>query len=256
MGRMSRDLRILAIETTGLAGSVAGLAGDRVLAARDLAAGRRSAQSLAPTIAQLWREVGWRAADVQLVAVTVGPGSFTGLRVGVTTAKTLAYATGAAVLGIDTLEAIAAQTPPPFDDVWSTFDAQRGEFFVARYRRTNPSDPLTWRRADLKPTLPTAGATVLGGASVDASMIVDGVSWTATLPSGSVVTGPPLARWRDRLPPGVIAVAATCWRPQAATVGRLAWRKHLLGERHDFWSLVPNYVRASAAEEKLASRKA
>ena len=72
---------------------------------------QRSAQSLAPAIEALLTQVGWLPRDVQLVAVSVGPGSFTGLRVGVTTAKVFAYAVGAEVLGIDTLEAHRRRSP-------------------------------------------------------------------------------------------------------------------------------------------------
>ena len=233
---MTAEPRILALETTGLSGTVAALVGDRVLAARELAAGRRSAQSLAPGIAELWREVGWKPSHVQLIAVTAGPGSFTGLRVGVTTAKTLAYATGAAVIAVDTLSAIAAQTPPPIDDVWAAFDAQRGELFVARWIRRDPNDPLAWQAATK-------------------AMIVDGATWAASIPPDSAVTGPPLRRWRDRISAQATIVAEEFWHPLAATVGRLAWRMHQAGERHDAWALAPNYFRPSAAEEKLNANR-
>ena len=100
-------MRILALETTDKTGSVAAIDDDNLLAELMLDHTQRSAQSLAPAMQRLLKQVGWLPADVQLVAVSVGPGSFTGLRVGVTTAKVFAYAVGAEVLGIDTLEAIA-----------------------------------------------------------------------------------------------------------------------------------------------------
>ncbi len=103
--------RILALETSGTSGSVAALEGDRLLAEVSLAPSLRSARSLAPGIAKLLAEVGWKPRDVGIVAVTTGPGSFTGLRVGLTTAKSFAYAVGAQVLGINTLEVLAEQAP-------------------------------------------------------------------------------------------------------------------------------------------------
>ena len=102
---------VLALETSALAGSVALFHGDRLLVQRELDSTRRSAQTLAPALAELLAAAGLTPRDVRLVATTVGPGSFTGLRVGVTTAKTFAYAVGAEVLGLNTLEVIAAQTP-------------------------------------------------------------------------------------------------------------------------------------------------
>jgi tRNA threonylcarbamoyl adenosine modification protein YeaZ len=103
-------MRILALETTDKTGSVAAMADGNLLAELTLEPTQRSAQSLAPALQQLLQQVGWQPADVQLVAVSIGPGSFTGLRVGVTAAKVFAYAVGAEVLGISTLEAIAANT--------------------------------------------------------------------------------------------------------------------------------------------------
>ncbi len=70
---------------------------------------------------------------MKLVAVAVGPGSFTGLRVGVTTVKLFAYAVGAEVLGINTLEVIAAQAPDEIGDVWAVLDALRGEIIAAYF---------------------------------------------------------------------------------------------------------------------------
>lgn len=235
---MSADLRILALETTGLSGSVAALVDGKVIAQQELTAGRRSAQSLAPGIADLWRQVGWKPTDVQLIAVTVGPGSFTGLRVGVTTAKTLAYATGAAVLGIDTLAVIAAQSPTDVDNVWATFDAQRSELFVAQWQRTEAGNPLAWQ---------TAGPP----------KIVDAATWLANLATNKgdreTISGPGLRRWSDKIPAGINVVAEANWQPQATTVGHLAWQLHQSGARQDLWGLSPVYLRASAAEEKFAA---
>jgi tRNA threonylcarbamoyladenosine biosynthesis protein TsaB len=237
---MSADLRILALETTGLSGSVAALMGGNVIAQSDLAAGQRSAQSLAPGIADLFQQVGWKSTDVQLIAVTVGPGSFTGLRVGVTTAKTLAYATGAAVLGIDTLAVIAAQVPAGPNSVWSAFDAQRSELFVARYERSDAADPLAW-----KETSP--------------AKIVDGATWIAKLATNKgdreTISGPGLRRWTEKIPAGVHVVAESLWQPQAAMVGQLAWQMHQADAQQELWGLSPVYLRASAAEEKLATNQ-
>src|SRR5262245_33492571 len=90
----TRMMRILAIETVGSTGSVAALDERGVLAELALDSRRRSAQTLVPGMAALVESVGWRSRDVELVAVASGPGSFTGLRIGVTTAKTFAYAIG------------------------------------------------------------------------------------------------------------------------------------------------------------------
>ena len=99
--------KLLAIETTGLRGSVACADGGKLLTSELLRSDQRSAQSLIPAIESILKSRGWAPADLGGVAVAVGPGSFTGLRVGVTTAKVLAWACGAALYGIDSLEAAA-----------------------------------------------------------------------------------------------------------------------------------------------------
>ena len=97
--------KLLAIETTGLRGSVACAERGKLLTSELLRSDQRSAQSLIPAIESILKSRGWVPADLDGIAVAVGPGSFTGLRVGVTTAKVLAWACGAALYGIDSLEA-------------------------------------------------------------------------------------------------------------------------------------------------------
>jgi tRNA threonylcarbamoyl adenosine modification protein YeaZ len=82
---------------------------------------------------ELLHEVDWCVESINLVVVAVGPGSFTGLRIGVTTAKTLAYAVGAEVIGVNTLAVIASQAPRSDTPLWVVIDAQRGELFAAKF---------------------------------------------------------------------------------------------------------------------------
>jgi tRNA threonylcarbamoyladenosine biosynthesis protein TsaB len=215
-------LRILALETSGLSGSVAALSGGKLLAQLSLNPEQRSAQSLAAGIQRLLGEVGWRPRDVQLVAVTRGPGSFTGLRIGVTTAKTFAYAVGAEVLGVDTLEVLADQAPAEAPVVQAVLDAQRQELFAATFR---------------------------GGPSETRIVPID--TWLASLSPDHLVIGPVLTRLRGRLPAEVAVAPEATWTPLAATVGLVALRHYLAGQRSDLWQLTPLYLRRSAAEERL-----
>jgi len=130
-----------ALDTSGFSGSVALIDGPRVVAELALDANRRSAQTLAPAIAQLLARMQTNPRQIGLVATTIGPGSFTGLRIGVTTAKTFAYAVGAAVLGIGTLEAIAHGVPGEIlagqpREIHAVLNAQRRELFVGRFQAT------------------------------------------------------------------------------------------------------------------------
>lgn len=225
---------ILAIETSAQAGSVALLTDESLVTQVVLPADRRSAQSLAPAIDQLLRSAGVKPAELGLVATTIGPGSFTGLRVGVTTAKTLAYAVGCQCLGVDTLEVIALQAAgehSPDQELHVVLDAQRKELFLARFRLEG-SEPV--RLGD--------------------NTIVPASEWLASLQPGTLVSGPGLARLVDKVPADVLVAPAELREPTAAVVGQLAHRDYQRGRRADLWKLMPQYLRPSAAEEK-AGRK-
>jgi len=225
-------LRILALETSTLDASVAALEGDRLLGQTILDRSRRTAQCFAPAIQQQLQAVGWRPQDVQLVAVSQGPGSFTGLRVGVTAAKTLAYAVGAEVFAVNTLQVIARQSPAELQCVCAVLDAQRQQVFVAHFRREGDRFVETTE-----------------------TRIEDNAQWLAGLSPGTAVTGPGLVTLRGKLPAGIVVVDAACWTPRAATVGLAAHLEHQSGNRHDLWTLNPVYYRSSAAEEKKMAVK-
>jgi tRNA threonylcarbamoyladenosine biosynthesis protein TsaB len=237
-------MRILALETTDPAGSVAAIDGCNLLAELTLSSSQRSARSLAPAVKSLLEHAEWRPRDIQLVGVSVGPGSFTGLRVGVTTAKVFAYCVGAQTLGINTLEAIAAGTgfgvqgsgfgvqgndSQAFNQqLCVAIDAQRGDVVVQSFAGNSPDS-----------------INALGPQELIAAD-----AWLARLEPGTWVTGPALTRWADRLPPDVHILDRSNWFPRAAAVGLLAARYYTEGRRDDLWKIVPHYCRRSAAEEK------
>ena len=224
--------RILALETSEPTGGVAAMADGKVLAELQLDPQQRSAQSLAPAIQALLRQIGWQPREIQLLAVAVGPGSFTGLRVGVATAKVFAYAVGAEVLGISTLEAIAAGTPDGVAAVSVAVDAQRGDVVAQPFRRGKAG----WLEAEGDPAL------------------VPLDEWLARLPPGFAVSGPVLKKWTEPLPAGLTVLDQASWHPTAANVARLAYRDYQAGRRDDLWNLLPLYSRPSAAEEKWGKR--
>lgn len=223
---------ILALETSDLDGAVA-VVGEGQIWSKSLPTGSRSATTLAPTIRELLCEAGLKPAALGAVAVTSGPGSFTGLRVGVMTAKMLAYALGRPCLGVNTLDVIASQVSVEAvganAHVWAIIDAQRNQLFAASYQR---------KGHQILPLEPTR--------------IIDRSVWLEGLRPGDFVTGPGLAQLRAKLSavaPLQIAEETT-WRPTAAAVGRVAAK--LLGTQYDTdaWRLRPQYYRLSAAEEK------
>jgi tRNA threonylcarbamoyladenosine biosynthesis protein TsaB len=260
---------ILAFDTSGYAGSVALLDGPQVLAEEQLDRARRSAQTLAPAIAGLLSGKGIAAKDVGLVATTVGPGSFTGLRVGVTTAKTFAYAAEAEVIGLSTLEVLAEQAPPELfaagsREINAVLDAQRKELFLGRFRGMAASErasgfmPEAYHTATGGPNAsgvnPEARGPLPALERLEPDHIVAAETWLQSLQAGTIVTGSGLDKLLDRLPAEVVVVPEPLREPQAATVGRLAWHEYQRGRRDDLWKLAPVYLRPSYAEEKAARK--
>jgi tRNA threonylcarbamoyladenosine biosynthesis protein TsaB len=236
------SLFTLAIDTSSKSGSVALLREESLVQQRHLDPLVGSARTLAPAIEQLLGENQLRPDQLNLVAVSTGPGSFTGLRVGITTAKTLAYALHCDIIGVDTLNAIAEQVTGEIvgagvglgaAHVEAVIDAQRRELFLARYQpATEPNAAVRCKR-------------------IGDTQIVAADQWLRQLAPGTLVTGPALKRLLGQLPPSVVASPEACWTPQAATIGRLAlvaWRS---GRRDDLYQIMPTYLRPSYAEEKV-----
>ena len=201
-----------------------------------LSSNGRSAQTLAPAIKQLLDAEQLTAKDLDAIAVSGGPGSFTGLRVGISTAKTLAWATKIPVVFIGTLRAIAAQAAPALSEspspwrIVAVSNAYRKQVFTATYTF---DDPLTCRE-------------------VHAPTTMDVSHWKSIPSQDTWVTGPGLAlmdeAWRsehsDRL------VDPRYWSPRASVVGQLGYQDLQSGKGLDPVELLPEYGRASAAEEK------
>src|ERR1041384_5041989 len=128
--------RIVAIETSGRHGSVAVGLGPTLLAQRPLLPTARHASELMPAIRDLTREQGWTSAQIDHFYLSLGPGSFTGLRIAVAIARAMAQATGVKLVGVPSLDVIAQNAPADCDIVLPVLDAKRGQVFSARYERS------------------------------------------------------------------------------------------------------------------------
>ncbi|NDY42790.1 tRNA (adenosine(37)-N6)-threonylcarbamoyltransferase complex dimerization subunit type 1 TsaB [Dissulfurirhabdus thermomarina] len=227
-------MRVLAIETSGRLGGAALLEGDRLLGEVVIEPRETFSRGLAALVAWLLERTGtaWEAVD--LVAVGLGPGRFTGLRVGVATAQGLAFALDRPILGVPTLDALARLvTPAPGDLVCPLVDARRREVYAAVYRAGGTGEldrvagPEALRPEDLARLLP-AGA---------------GRAW---------LLGDGLDLYRDRLleaaGPGARPCPGGLFHFRAAAVGAAAlerWRA--TGKGDDPAALSPVYVRPSDA---------
>ncbi|MFG0335609.1 MAG: tRNA (adenosine(37)-N6)-threonylcarbamoyltransferase complex dimerization subunit type 1 TsaB [Maioricimonas sp. JB049] len=222
----------LGIDTSGLGGSIAVTRDGHCLAERALSrTGRRHARTLVAELKALFDDVNLPPHACETVAVSIGPGSFTGLRVGVVCAKTFAYATGCTLVAVDTHLAIAAASPEDAREVAVITDALRDEVYAGLYQRNADG---SWSTLQQVERLPFA-------------------SWVEALPETAAVSGPGLSTYGDDLA-GRTLLPQDVWTPQARWIALLG--EQLAGDGHsdDLVQLVPKYLRKSAAEEK-ADRK-
>jgi tRNA threonylcarbamoyladenosine biosynthesis protein TsaB len=222
---------VLGIETSGPVGSVALCRGTECLSEVCLEeAPRRHAQTLVSQIGALLSQAGHTVRDLGAIAVSVGPGSFTGLRVGVVCAKTVAYATGCRLAAVDTLRTIAANSPAEVDRVHVIADALRGDAYVATYRLSGG----IWN-AEHPPTIAAAR------------------QWLAERTPGEVISGPGLGSYAQFVPRHCRQLPAETWTPRAQLIARLGGEQLERGDTADCATLVPFYLRRSAAEERKSS---
>jgi tRNA threonylcarbamoyladenosine biosynthesis protein TsaB len=227
-----RDPKLLILETSGQVGRIAVAHGGQLGDVRTLDETRRHARDLAPAVAELCAARGWAVRDLDGVIVSIGPGSYTGLRVGLMSAKTLAYATGCRVLGIETFAAIARQAPAGVDRVAVIADAQQQNVYTQSWRRGadgwNAVAPLT-----IQPI------TV----------------WMASLDEGIYLSGPGVRLYEGRFSERNPCVAPDAREPLPASLLELGLERWHAGSADDFWSLEPIYLRPSNAEENWDKRK-
>ena len=252
--RPSNAPRILALETSGRTGSVALAQGPDLRAEESFAHGMRHAVALMPTVAALCQRVGWQAADIDEVYVSTGPGSFTGLRIAVAVARTLAQALGCRLVAVNTLDAIAANAPADATDVVVVLDAKRSQVFAARYaRHSAAADP------GAAPMPLAAGAA--GLRRVAGPILTDPTTFVAATPRPVAVMGEGVAYHREALRAGVAADAelreldAALWTPRAATICRLGWALAQRGSFTPLEELLPVYIRLAEAEELWRKRR-
>jgi tRNA threonylcarbamoyladenosine biosynthesis protein TsaB len=239
---MSDLPRILALETSGRIGSVAVAQGLTLLATRELPSTMRHAVELMPAIRDLTREQGWQPDQIDHLYLSLGPGSFTGLRIAVAIARALHQATGCKLIGVPSLDVIAQNAPPEFALVIPLLDAKRTQVFAARYERT-PDGTLTQTApaALVDPTTFLEQAAELESQN-SRLKTQDSRLKIALLGEGLTHFHPAPSPLIEQLPPAL-------WPGTAATVHRLGYQLAQQNQFSDPATLLPLYIRLPEAEE-------
>ena len=226
-------MKTVAIDTSLPSGSVAALDGER-MSEVCFAPAQAHARRIAAALAEATAALGWGVADADLVAVIRGPGSFTGLRVGIAAAKGIAWAGGMKIVGVSGFEVIGAGVGGE-EPIHIVYDAGRGDLFAATVHPA-PAAPTGWQ--------------------TDGGVLVPIDAWVARLPPGATLSGPgldleavaALVAARGDLRPA----AGAARLPSAAAAGRHGLRLLTAGATGSAAELAPDYLRPSYAQENVA----
>lgn len=227
-------MKILAADTCTAFNAVAVCEDGAILAETLVSCGRAHAERLIPTADWVLEEAGVRLQDIDLLAVTIGPGSFTGVRIGVATWKGLALAAHKPLIGVPTLDAMSRLAATCDGTVCPLLDARMKEVYGAIYQFTNGTRTKT---------------------SPDRVCTVE--SLLADLPDSPILLGDGVAMYHDRIlamRPNAQIVEPLHLHPRAAAVALEAETLLATGAATDAALVAPVYLRQSQAEENRARR--
>lgn len=226
----------LAIETSGRFGSVAVGRGSQILEVASFSTALKHAVELLPTIDRLCRAQGISPTEIAELYVSGGPGSFTGLRIGITVTRTLAWSTGARVVRVPTLDAVAqnalGQDDPP-QNLAVVLDAKRKKVYAAAFVLRNNAYERTTEPAECDPD------TFLAALPRPGALIGEGI----------VYIHEPVGR------SGLRVLPESTFRARAQVVYRLGLAQASAGKYAVPSQLIPIYVRRPEAEEIREQRR-
>jgi tRNA threonylcarbamoyladenosine biosynthesis protein TsaB len=227
----------LAVECATKTVGIALLDEEDILAEIYLSQGRHHAEVLLPAMDRLFLLTGLTPADVDLLACTVGPGSFTGLRIGVSTVKGLALATGKPVVGVSTLEALAMNAAASSRLICPMLDARKGQVYAGVYRMGPDARPQAVRPERL----------------ADAAQFLRELDQEEVLFLGDgAIRNEQLIRETGK--GRTILCGKSGQRLMASAVGLIGLQQYRSGAVVNTVTFAPRYLRLSEAETNCASR--
>ncbi|AMV30109.1 tRNA threonylcarbamoyladenosine biosynthesis protein TsaB [Gemmata sp. SH-PL17] len=216
----------LVLETSSRVARVGLARAGVIVGAAELDSSRRHARDMISTIDALLKAEALGPRDLTGVMASRGPGSYTGLRVGLMTAKALAYATGCELRAVDTFAAIAHQAPAEATHVWVIADALQAQVYAQRYAKRHdgwfPENPL--------------------------QILATGV-FVAGLAGGEMVSGPGVGVYDGQIPVANARAPEADREPRVESVLAVGLKLPALTQ-DELFALEPLYLRGSSAEEK------
>jgi tRNA threonylcarbamoyladenosine biosynthesis protein TsaB len=236
--------RALAIETSARVGSIAAAKDGVVLAEEQFEHGLQHAAQIVPILDRLCRAQGWSPGEIEHLYVSAGPGSFTGLRIGITLAKTMALATGVKLVAVPTVRVLVENAPADAKHVVIVLDAKREQIFTARFERASSSPSLGtpgegrgegW--VEREPAQLSSLSRILTSSPRPVHLLGEGIPYHE--------------KFIPREEASIMVTPEDLWRPRAAVVARLGADIAGRGEFADPDRLSPIYIRKPEAEEKF-----
>ena len=224
-------MSILAIDTATQVSSVAVASADKLSAELTMQAKLTHSETLMPHIKEVLRMAGVKKEKLEGIAVSIGPGSFTGLRIGLAAAKAMAYALSLPIVGVSTLKALAYHYPVPGVRIVSLLDAQKGNAYRESYE---------WQAGELKIMQ-----------EVEVLPIAEILAECAECGRQVIFLGDVAARrirGKVELPANVSVAPAHLVMPRAACVAMLGLQEIADGRRDNVMNMEPVYIRRSEAE--------
>jgi tRNA threonylcarbamoyladenosine biosynthesis protein TsaB len=219
----------LAVETSGRIGSIALVEGDHILSEETFQHGLQNAAQILPIIDRLTRAQRWLPAQLDRLYVSAGPGSFTGLRIGITLAKTMALATGVKIVAVPTVRVLAQNAPDDASNVIVVLDAKRDQIFTARFSRQGDA----WQEEEPAHVDPLA--EMLARSPRPVHLVGEGIPFHQKfIPED----------------PQIVVTVPESWRARASVVARIGMEMSARNEFADPFALTPTYIRRPEAEEK------
>ena len=226
-------MSILSIDTSSAVSSVAVLSAERVAAEVSMQGALTHSETLMPHIETALGMARVEKSELEGIAVSIGPGSFTGLRIGLASAKMMAYALHIPLIAVPTLEALAHHYICEGVRLVPMMDAQKGNVYVQEFTWRADEDALTLHEESPLAILPLA--EVIAGLSETEQPVLlfgDAMQKKTTL----------------ALPANVRLAPIHARMPRAACVGLAALTRLARGEIDDPVTAVPLYLRRSEAE--------
>lgn len=217
--------RLLLLETSSQPGLVGLAEGPQLLNQHRLESGRNHARDLAPAVTSLLTQQNWQPNQFSAVIVGRGPGSYTGLRVGIMSAKTIAYVTRCALYAIDSFAVLAQQMPSDCLQVEVIADAQKDAIYTQRFEQLNTH----WH-------------------PLDALRIMPITEWLTSRDPKFWLTGPGLIKYGLRLPENAMKASSDLWAPRLDSLLQVALTQMQDRPPDDFFAIEPIYLQESSAE--------